>query len=128
MRSALASLAVLAVVLAACAEPDKSATPPAAAPAPTKPAAAAPAPAAPAAPAAAAPAAPAGHELKKITPSANYPLKTCVVSGEELGAMGDRVAYSYDGTEVQFCCPDCINDFVKDPAKYLAKLQTTAAK
>jgi YHS domain-containing protein len=113
--TSIATLAVLAAGLAACAgEKEK------------------PAPAAPSAPAAAAPAAPAApaasaaHELKKITPSANYPLKTCVVSGEDLGAMDSRVAYSYDGTEVQFCCPDCIKDFEKEPAKYLAKI--TAAK
>jgi len=108
--SSIASLAILAAGLAACAGETAK-------------------PAAPAAPAAAAPAAPAAtaaHELKKITPSASYPLKTCVVSGEELGAMGDRVAYSYDGTEVQFCCPDCIKEFEKDPAPFLAKI--TAAK
>ena len=66
--------------------------------------------------------APAGG-LQKTTASADYPLKTCVVSGEELGAMGDRVAYTYEGTEVQFCCPDCVKDFQKDPAKYIAQIQ-----
>ena len=60
--------------------------------------------------------------MKKITPSANYPLKTCVVSGEEMGAMGGRVAYSYDGTEVQFCCADCVKEFEANPAPFLAKI------
>jgi hypothetical protein len=95
--SSIASLAVVAVALAACANESAK----------------------PAAPAAAAPAA---HEMKPITASANYPLKTCVVSGEELGGMGDRVAYSYDGTEVQFCCSHCVAKFEKDPAPYLAKI------
>jgi YHS domain-containing protein len=60
--------------------------------------------------------------LVKTTPSADYPLKTCVVSGKELGAMGKPVAYTYDGVEVQFCCSSCVDDFEADPAKYLAKL------
>lgn len=60
--------------------------------------------------------------LVKTTPSADYPLKTCVVSGEDLGAMGKPVAYTYDGVEVQFCCDTCVDDFEADPAKYLAKI------
>ena len=63
------------------------------------------------------------HEMKKITPTETYPLKTCVVSGEDLGPVGDRVAYSYDGVEVQFCCPDCVPKFEKDPETYLAKIR-----
>ena len=80
------------------------------------------APAATSVPPASTPAAPA-KGLVKSTPSADYPLKTCVVSGEELGAMGDRVAYRYDGREVQFCCPDCIAKFEKEPEKYLEKIE-----
>ena len=66
--------------------------------------------------------APAGaREVKRLAaPSAGYPLKTCVVSGEELGGMGPPVAVSYDGTEVQFCCADCIGKFTADPEKYVA--------
>jgi YHS domain-containing protein len=79
------------------------------------------------APAAAPATNPAAHELKKLEKaSPNYPLTTCVVSGDKLGEMGDPVAYTYDGTEVQFCCPHCIDDFKKDPEKYLA--QVRAAK
>lgn len=62
-------------------------------------------------------------ELRKITPSADYPLKTCVVSGEDLGGMGDPVAFEYDGTEVQFCCAGCIKEFKKDPAPFLEKVR-----
>jgi YHS domain-containing protein len=73
---------------------------------------------------AAAPAA-SGHELKKLAkPSASYPLKTCVISGDKLGGeMGEAIAYSYDGTEVQFCCPDCVEEFKKDPEKSLAQIR-----
>ena len=63
------------------------------------------------------------HDFKKVAPSANYPLTTCVVTGDDLGAMDDRIAYSYDGTEVQFCCPGCVKEFQKDPAACLAKIQ-----
>lgn len=51
-----------------------------------------------------------------------YPLKVCVVSGEELGGMGDTVVYKYEGREVRFCCKMCVDDFKKDPQKYLKKL------
>lgn len=71
--------------------------------------------------------APAALKLEKTTPSATYPLKTCVVSGEELADT--RVAYKWGDTEVQFCCPDCVKDFEKEPDKYLEKIRAaTAAK
>ena len=63
-------------------------------------------------------------ELLQISPSADYPLKTCVVSGETLGEMGDPLAFEYDGTEVQFCCAGCIKEFRKDPATYLGKVRS----
>ena len=62
-----------------------------------------------------------GGKTTKVDDS--YPLKTCVVSGEELGGMGDAVTLVHEGTTVKFCCKDCIPKFKKDPAKYLAKLK-----
>lgn len=56
------------------------------------------------------------------TPAKPYPLKTCVVSGEELGSMGKPVVITHDGVEVQLCCKNCIKKFEANPAKYLAKL------
>ncbi len=64
---------------------------------------------------------------------ADYPLKTCVVSGEELGGdMGDTVDYVYhqEGKPdrlVKLCCSKCVARFKKDPAKYLKKLDEAAA-
>lgn len=52
-----------------------------------------------------------------------YPLTTCVVSGEDLGSMGDPVTLSYKGTTVKLCCSSCKDDFHADPEKYLAKLK-----
>ena len=53
-----------------------------------------------------------------------YPLTTCIVSGDKLGDMGKPVMVDYKGQQVCFCCKSCIDDFEKDPSKYLAKLKT----
>ncbi|RBP44205.1 YHS domain-containing protein [Roseimicrobium gellanilyticum] len=52
-----------------------------------------------------------------------YTLKTCVVSGNELGSMGKVVTKTYEGQEVKFCCKPCIKKFDANPAKYLSKLK-----
>ena len=39
---------------------------------------------------------------------AHYPLKTCVISGEELGSMGKPVQLMLEGTLVQLCCKQCV--------------------
>lgn len=64
-----------------------------------------------------------------------YPLATCVVSGDKLeegGPMGGPVDYLYkvNGKPdrlIRFCCKDCVKDFEKEPAKFLAKLDEAAA-
>ena len=61
-----------------------------------------------------------------------YPLTVCVSSGEPLGSMGKAPEYIYrvDGKPdrlVLFCCSGCEEDFMKDPAKHLAKLDAAAA-
>jgi YHS domain-containing protein len=54
----------------------------------------------------------------------NYPLDTCVVSGDKLGGeMGKPVNYIYKGQLVRFCCKGCIKDFEKEPGKYLKKIE-----
>ncbi|MFT6862821.1 MAG: YHS domain-containing protein [Akkermansiaceae bacterium] len=58
-----------------------------------------------------------------ITVEADYPLDTCVVSGEKLGSMGEPFVITHEGTEVRFCCDSCVPKFKKDPSKYLAKLK-----
>ena len=58
-----------------------------------------------------------------------YPLKTCIVSGEELGGdMGDPIVIDYKGREIKFCCSSCPKKFYKDPDKYLKKLDELAKK
>lgn len=61
-----------------------------------------------------------------------YPLDTCVVSGEPLeGDMGGPIDYMHKEAGqpdrlVRFCCKDCIEDFKKDPAQHLKKIDDAA--
>jgi hypothetical protein len=57
-----------------------------------------------------------------------YPLKTCVVTDEKLGDMGDAYVFEYEGREIKLCCKGCVKDFKKDPAKYVKKLEKAEAK
>lgn len=61
-----------------------------------------------------------------------YPLDVCVSSGEKLGSMGKAPEYIYrvDGQPdrlVLFCCGGCEDNFMKDPAMHLAKIDAAAA-
>jgi hypothetical protein len=62
---------------------------------------------------------------------ADYPLKTCLVSGEDLGSMGEAVPYVHrvagkPDRVVFMCCEGCIDDFKAEPAKYLKKVDDAA--
>jgi hypothetical protein len=57
-----------------------------------------------------------------------YPLKTCVVSDEKLGEMGDPYTFTYQGREVKLCCKSCLKDFNKNPAKFVKKMDEAEAK
>lgn len=52
----------------------------------------------------------------------SYSLKTCPVSGEELGTMGDPINLVAANRLIRFCCTGCIKTFKKEPAKFLAAL------
>lgn len=56
-----------------------------------------------------------------------YPLDYCIVSGEELGEMGDPVEYDYQGRTIKFCCKNCVKKFKADPDYYIAKLDSAVA-
>lgn len=53
---------------------------------------------------------------------AAYPLETCVVTGQQLGSMGDPVDYVVGNRLVRFCCAGCESAFLKDPVAHLAKI------
>lgn len=67
-------------------------------------------------------------DQKADTKAKPYPLKTCVVSGEKLGEMGDPYVFVHEGQEFKLCCKNCLKDFNKEPAKYVKKLKEAAAK
>jgi YHS domain-containing protein len=59
----------------------------------------------------------------------NYPLETCVVTGEKLNGGEMKPAdFVYHNRLVRFCCNGCISKFEKDPAKYLKMIDDAAAK
>lgn len=56
-----------------------------------------------------------------------YPLKTCVVTGEGLGSMGNPHDVLHEGRLVRFCCKGCVKKFKADPEKYLKLIDEAAA-
>jgi YHS domain-containing protein len=56
-----------------------------------------------------------------------YPFNTCLVDGMKLGSMGTPYVFVYQGQEIKFCCADCKPEFLKDPDKYLKKIQEAQA-
>ncbi len=57
-----------------------------------------------------------------------YPLKICIISGDELGGHGEPVSKVYEGQEVKFCCKPCIKKFDKDIPGNLKKIADKAAE
>jgi YHS domain-containing protein len=56
-----------------------------------------------------------------------YPFDTCLVDGMKLGSMGDPYVFVYQGQEIKFCCSSCKPEFLKDPDKYMKKIQDAEA-
>jgi YHS domain-containing protein len=67
-------------------------------------------------------------EAKAAAKAKPYTLKTCAVSGEELGGMGKPYVFEYEGREIKLCCKSCLKDFNKEPAKYIKKVEQAEAK
>lgn len=59
-----------------------------------------------------------------------YPLATCLVSDEKIGADPGMKPYTFvhEGREVKLCCKSCLKDFKKDTAKYMAKIEAAEKK
>jgi len=64
-------------------------------------------------------------EEKKGEKGKPYPLDTCIVSDEKLGADASMkpFTFTHEGQEIKLCCKSCQKDFKKTPAKYLKKLE-----
>lgn len=48
--------------------------------------------------------------------------KICPVSGEKIDEKM-KTTYEYEGKIYNFCCPMCIDDFKKDPERYIKELE-----
>jgi YHS domain-containing protein len=53
-----------------------------------------------------------------------YTSDKCIVSGDPIDPA-KPVSFVYNGQQIKLCCNDCKKDFDKDPAKYMAKLNST---
>lgn len=51
-----------------------------------------------------------------------YPVKTCLISGSELGSMGDPINMVVNNRHVSLCCAGCVKKVEADPAAIIAKL------
>lgn len=58
---------------------------------------------------------------KTVAPK-TYPLKTCIVTDNDLDSMGEQASFVYQGQTIKVCCKPCIAKFEKNPAKYLKKI------
>ena len=70
-----------------------------------------------------------GGERHSAEAAKPYPLDTCIVSDEKLGADPGMVPYLFvhQGQEIKLCCKSCLKSFNAEPEKYLAKLEQPAA-
>lgn len=59
-----------------------------------------------------------------------YPLTTCLVSDEKIGADPGMKPYVFveDGQEIKLCCKSCLKEFKKDKANLLKKLTAAEKK
>ena len=76
----------------------------------------------PEATAATVPATSAKKDTKKAPETKLYPLTTCLVTGDGLDDMDERVTTVYQGQTFEFCCKPCLKKFNKNPAKYVKAL------
>ncbi len=53
--------------------------------------------------------------------------KICPVSGEKIDEKM-KETYEYKGKIYNFCCPMCIEEFKKDPEKYIEKMEKEKAE
>jgi len=57
----------------------------------------------------------------QIVPSAYGRMVSCPVRGNKFKITRDTPAAKYKNKEYYFCCPACLEQFKKDPEKYLPK-------
>ena len=65
-----------------------------------------------------------GETTKKAEEVGN---KVCPVTGEKIEEK-TKATYEYQGKIYNFCCPMCIDEFKKDPEKYIKKIEEEKQK
>ena len=64
-----------------------------------------------------------GPTTKPSTTQPSKPVnKFCAVEGKD-HEVDPKVTVNYKGKTVGFCCKDCIEEFNKDPEKYVKKME-----
>ena len=59
-------------------------------------------------------------------PPAAYPLKTCVVSEEDLD--DEAIVLVYEGRQIKFCCKECVQKFNANPGKFIKIIEDAEKK
>ena len=71
------------------------------------------------------------HEAEAAAPAAkeavNAGNKICPVGGEKI-EEATKATYEYEGKIYNFCCAMCVDEFKKDPQKYIKKVEEEMQK
>jgi len=59
---------------------------------------------------------------KNLSPAVDAGNKICPVTGEKIDPK-TKVTYEYKGKIYNFCCAMCVDDFKKNPEKYIKKVE-----
>lgn len=70
----------------------------------------------------------AGIDLSKTDSFRPYQLSTCVVSGEQIGSMGEGRSIVVGEQEVTVCCTGCFKKLAAKPEHYLSKMKRLEAE
>ena len=63
-----------------------------------------------------------GNTAEQVKKAEEVGNKICPVSGEKIDE-NTKVTYEYKGKIYNFCCPMCVEEFKKDPGKYIEKME-----
>jgi len=60
--------------------------------------------------------------IKEGAQAVNIGNKICPVTDEDI-EEADKATYEYNGVVYNFCCSACVEEFKKDPAKFIKKVE-----
>jgi len=65
--------------------------------------------------------------IEAVKEAVNVGNKICPVGGEKIEEK-NKATYEYEGNIYNFCCAMCIDEFKKDPQKYIKKIEEEKQK